>query len=226
MIASLFIGCNLIGDCEVGKGPTVTRTLSLSDFHSLNLSGSDKVYISQGEQQEVVVEGQQNIIDILDLRVQNGLWEIRISECVRRHEQLVFYITLPEIKYLALTGSGKIIGEDRLISPGIEIKVTGSGSISAEVNAALDCEITGSGEIILSGNSEFAEVEITGSGKYDSYGVQTADVEVNIQGSGDAYITATEHMDVRITGSGNVYYRGNPLINSSITGSGKLISKN
>ena len=216
----------MFNDCTEGKGPVVTRELNLDEFNSLQLSGSDKMYISQGAEQEVLVEGQQNVIDRIDLTVSNGFWNTRTRGCLRRYEQLVYFVTLPEINHLSLTGSGEIIVENTVESTNLEIKVTGSGSIKADVDADVDCEITGSGEIFLSGNSGYAEVDLTGSGTYDSFGLETDQVEVTIQGSGDAYVTALEKLNVRITGSGNVYYKGNPLINSSGTGSGKLISRN
>lgn len=230
VLISLFsvfgIGCQSIGDCINGSGPVVTSTLDLSPFHSLNFSGSDIVYLSQGEEQEVIVEGQQNVIDLLNRSVQNGVWDVRIMECVRRHEPLVYYITMSDIQGLSMTGSGKIIGENRLNATELDIRLTGSGSIDAEINASVDCEITGSGEVILNGDSESADISVTGSGVYEGYDLKTAQADVNIQGSGDVYLTCTDILDVLITGSGTVYYKGNPSINSSITGSGKLVSRN
>lgn len=111
LFSVFFIGCQSIGDCVNGSGPVVSSTLDLSQFHTLNFSGSDIIYLSQGENQEVIVDGQQNIIDLLNKRVQNGVWDARIMECVRRHEPLVYYITVPDIQGLSLTGSGKSLGK-------------------------------------------------------------------------------------------------------------------
>jgi len=225
LAALLAMGCDEMGDCERGRGPIVSQQLELDDFHGLQLSGSDKLYISQGPSQEVRVEGEQNIIDLLRTDVSGGIWNIRTRGCVGKHEQLVFYVTLPDISALSVSGSGDIIGENLISADAIDFQVTGSGSITAAIQADVDAEVTGSGKLNLKGESESLKIKITGSGECDTYDLQAEVVEVEVQGSGEAYVTALDQLDVSIKGSGNVYYRGSPTINSSITGSGKLIKR-
>ena len=102
---------NLFG-CESGHGSVVSRTLFLDDFHSLDLQSSADIFIRQGSQQEVVVEGQDNIIDLLDTRIRNGEWEIDFVDCIRNHDKIEIYITIPDIRDLTISGSGKIYGEN------------------------------------------------------------------------------------------------------------------
>lgn len=222
-----FVACDEPWDCTVGHGPRVTRSLPVPDFHSFELSGSDKVFIRQGAEQEVRVEGQENIINLIDLNVRDGYWNIRFRDCTRRHDDLVYYITLPEVRFMAVAGSGDIIAQNVLETSDMGFRVSGSGSISAEIDvASLNSEINGSGDIHVGGESSTAEVNISGSGEYHAYNLLTNNYNIRIQGSGDAYVTALEKLDVRISGSGDVHYKGNPTINSSISGSGKIISKN
>ena len=226
VISFIGMGCEEISDCERGRGPIVSRELQLPSFHSLKLSGSDKVIVRQGPRQEVRVEGQQNIIDLIRLDVTQGEWDIRTRGCIRHHERMVYYVTIPEIRSLALEGSGDIIGEDTFISPQAEFEVTGSGSIAAEVEAqAVEVEITGSGNVIITGASDLVDIEVTGSGECDAYGLSAEEVQVDVEGSGNAYVHALDLLKVDIKGSGDVYYRGNPVIHSSISGSGKLIAR-
>src|SRR5690606_23883270 len=154
LLSFMGMGCEEIRDCDRGQGAIVSGELQLPSFHSLKLSGSDKVIVRQGNRQEVRVEGQQNIIDLVRLEVTQGEWHIRTRGCVRRHERMVYYITVPEIQSLSLEGSGEIIGEDTFISPQIKFEVTGSGSITAAVEAqAVEVEVTGSGHLIAVGKS-------------------------------------------------------------------------
>lgn len=222
----LGMGCEELGNCESGRGPIVSKQLDLPSFHSLKLSGSDKVILRQGPQQEVMVEGQQNIIDLIRLEVIEGEWDIRTRGCIRQHEQMVYHITVPDIRALSVEGSGDIIGEDTFVSPQMEFEVTGSGSITANIQTvAVDAEVTGSGKLTLNGTSDNVGIEITGSGECDAYDLQAKEVEVDVEGSGNTYVTALTRLKVEIKGSGNVYYRGSPAIQSSISGSGKLIER-
>lgn len=220
------MGCGEIGECESGHGPRISRELQLPSFHSLKLSGNDRLILRQGAPQEVRVEGQQNIIELIRLDVDRGEWDIRTRGCVRRHQGLTYYVTIPEVRSLSLEGSGDIRTENILVSPEIQFEITGSGAISAEVEAqAVRAEVAGSGMLLLSGESEAADVEITGSGECQMADLRAQAVTVDIEGSGNAYVTALDLLKVDIKGSGHVYYRGQPAIHSSITGSGKLIKR-
>lgn len=226
LISFMGMGCEEIGECERGRGPIVSKELQLPSFHSLKLSGSDKVIVRQGPRQEVRVESQQNIIDLIRLEVDRGEWDIRTRGCIRHHERMVYYVTLPEIRSIALEGSGDIIGEDTFVSTQVEFEVTGSGSITAEVEAqAVEVEVTGSGNIIITGASDLVDIEIIGSGECDAYGLSAERVQVDVEGSGNVYVHALDLLKADIKGSGDVYYHGNPVIHSSITGSGKLIAR-
>ncbi len=219
--------CDPIFDCTKGEGPVVSQTISLNDFHSFTLTGSGKVYISQGEAQEVRVEAQQNIINLLNRRVNDGHWNIDISGCTRKIEEPVYYITLPEIRAMKITGSGDVYGEGTLETGDLDVRITGSGKLTADVIADhIDVEITGSGDVRLSGESETAELKISGSGELSAYELFVQSYDIKISGSGDAKVYAEENLNVRISGSGSVSYKGTPAVNSNITGSGKVVNRN
>lgn len=225
--ALVFSSCNDIWDCRKGEGPIVRETLTLEEFQRIKLSGSGKVYLSQGEEQQIEVEGQQNIIHNLNRRIRNGLWDIRFMDCVRKHEELVFYITLPNIRALEISGSGEIFGENLIESDQLELDISGSGSLTLDIDVvSLEIDIDGSGKMWLSGISDVADLDIAGSGELNAYDLEVIDYDVRISGSGKADVWAVETLDVKITGSGRVNYKGYPVVNSTITGSGKVVNRN
>src|SRR5690606_38173375 len=130
-------GCHDIWDCTEGEGPVTSNTLHLDPISSISLSGSSTVYLEQGDVQEVIVEGQQNIVNEMNGNVKNGHWDIRLRRCTNNHKELVYYITIPEISGLEVIGSGEIIGTNIFETSEIEINVTGSGNISADIETEI-----------------------------------------------------------------------------------------
>lgn len=227
VVAMLLGGCHEIFDCERGTGPTVSKTLLLEDFHSFELKGSSNVYLTQGEQQEVTVEGQENIIELLELDVHNGNWEIEFMECIRSHDELTFYITIPEVRSMTISGSGQIKTQNIIQSENLEMYIFGSGDIDANLDAAnLKGKITGSGDMKLSGQADFTDLGISGSGDFRAFDLFTKVCDVEISGSGNTRIYCEDELDVKISGSGNVYYEGTPSINASVSGSGNIFDAN
>ena len=221
-------GNNGIFDCIEGEGDVVTEDLLINDFKGLKLRGSSKVFLTQGSPLQVTVTGQPNIIENIETDIQNEVWEIEFEDCMRDYTQLVFYITMPEIDYLKVSGSGDIVGQNNFDSDIIDLNVDGSGSIDIAVENAsiVDADISGSGEILLEGFSNSIDSGVSGSGDLKAFNLETNIAKVKISGSGDAEVTVNDELDAEINGSGSIYYKGNPVIDVNITGSGKLISSN
>ena len=221
-------GNNGLFDCIKGEGNKVTQDLVIDEFHSVRLRGSSNVFITQGLDFQVRVEGQQNIIDNIELDVKDGEWEIEFEECQRDFTKLEFHITMPVIKNLEVSGGGDIIGENDFLVNEIDLKVDGSGSIEVRVIDAqdVDARISGSGKIIAKGNSNYIGSKVSGSGNLEAFDLETNIANINISGSGDAEVTVFDELDVKISGSGDVNYKGNPLVNVDITGSGDLNNSN
>ena len=213
--------------CVNGEGPIVSENLDLPSFTGVELSISGTVFIKQGPDQEVVIEGQQNIIDEIELDVRNGIWEIETRGCVRNLDELNVFITIPDIRFLKISGSGRIISENVLIVNDIEMHISGSGDMDIGLEADdIESKISGSGTIFMEGLADELDLMISGSGDYRAFDLESRIAFIEIRGSGSAEVTVTEELNVKISGSGDVLYKGNPSLNVEITGSGQVIDAN
>lgn len=211
-----------------GEGPKVNKTLNIAKFEGFTMAVSGKVYVRQGSEQSVKVEGQQNIIDNLKTEVSGGQWKIGFEKSVSRHEGLTFWITVPTLNRAAISGSGSIIGESAFRNVGnFEAAISGSGNIQLELEASgeVSSSISGSGDIRLSGTAHNHTIHISGSGDVDGSNLRSQACEVHISGSGDCQVYADEDLTVSSSGSGDVYYRGRPRVKARVSGSGKVEPK-
>lgn len=212
-----------------GKGPRVEKDLQLDDFNGIRLTISADVYLTPGRSQSVRVSAQQNIIDLLETEVDNGIWKIDTEENIDDHSKIKIYITVPEMDYVKLSGSGNIYTEGLFENNGkaVEVGVSGSGDLQFRTNArSLSAAISGSGDIELKGSTDDISIRVSGSGDIDAIDLTARNCEVRISGSGNAKVHATQDLNVRVSGSGDVYYRGRPNVQSRISGSGDLESVN
>ena len=188
-----------------GKGPTVKETVNISEIHSIGLGIAANIYLTQSNSQEIVIEGQQNIIDNIKRDVKNGSWNIEFEDRARNYEELNIYISLKTIKGLAIGGAGNIKGQTAF---------TGLGD--------LDISIGGAGQVELSGDAQDVDISIGGSGKVRASGLTAEHCSVSISGSGDCEVDVNEKLNVSIAGMGKVKYSGNPKVSSSIAGMGNV----
>lgn len=226
LAAISFVGC--INDdgsfgCTAGSGSIVEETFNFSEFKGLQLKCSADIFVTQGEEFSVVAESQANILDNLDLQMDGDVLEVDLDGC-NRDFQLKLFVTMPELTFLKISGSGNIKGENAFNSENLTLRVTGSGNIDLDLDyQTINAKITGSGNMDLKGICDEFDYTISGSGDINSFELDSNSGFVDINGSGDTEVFVNEFLSVKITGSGDVLFKGHPdEIVSDITGSGDL----
>ena len=98
--------------CKNGRGSRISEHFRLSDFDAVRLGLEATVFIEQGSESNITVRAQENIMDVLDLRVRNHTLVIDTDRCIWDHSPIEIFITMPEIKDLVVSGAGQIVGEN------------------------------------------------------------------------------------------------------------------
>ncbi|MFK7971601.1 MAG: head GIN domain-containing protein [Bacteroidia bacterium] len=234
------------GVCENGEGPIETVTLNVPSFDAITLSNSADVVVTQGPDQSVSVSGEQNIIDLIDTDVQDGVWKIRFTKCVRNMDDMTIYITVPELTAVKIDGAGDITGDGTFSTDKFVAEINGAGDIDMEVDAdeitadidgAGDIKMTlttkrlfstirGAGDLEFDGYTTLHDISLRGAGDVFGYDLESSEAVVSVAGAGDVKVSVVDKLDININGAGNVYYKGTPSLNIRIEGAGEVIDAN
>lgn len=228
-------------------GPIETQTYDNSDFKGVELDGAGDVFIYAGDVFEVEVTTHSDLFSKLNIYVSNGILHLGFKNEYHSidFDKLQYKITLPELHYASIDGSGEInVMDNFTMDNDFAMSIDGSGDIMAMKITAdrifadidgsgditttdIDCgiftaKLNGSGTIRTQGFARKQNVNLNGSGDVITDYLETIESYVDIDGSGNCKVWATEYLSVRIDGSGNVYYYGNPELRKTINGSGTL----
>ncbi|MBS1738626.1 MAG: DUF2807 domain-containing protein [Bacteroidetes bacterium] len=194
-----------------GSGSVITEQRNVANFYSIKVNGSSKVYVTQGLRYSVSAKAYENLLPIIETRVENGILIIGYKNNANvSNDNSEINITMPSLSSLELNGDGIIstIGSFNNIN-NFSVSLSGSGIIN--VNSATPTNYI---------------LNISGSGNINSFGVTSQNAVVNISGSGNASLSLTGSLKATISGSGNIYYKGDNInVTSNITGSGKVIKQ-
>lgn len=215
-----------------GEGPIVNKTLTISDFSSLDLAAAGKLVITQGPIQEVTATGHANIIDRVNKSVSGDTWSIDLEKGSYKDYELTIYVTIPYLNGIDLSGSGEVIVNDFTDQSDLNLELSGSGHIDLNNFSGtenLDIDISGSG--IITGYDQFSslrnlDIKITGSGEYQGFPIMADLCKIHMSGSGTCQVAVRNSLEVRISGSGIVYYQGNPTIMDHTNRAGSIINAN
>ncbi|MGA2407125.1 MAG: head GIN domain-containing protein [Bacteroidales bacterium] len=206
------------------------ETRDVKDFTKVSFGVAGDLYISFGPEFKVVLEGEKRVLGDIITEVSGGKLVIKKENWrININEKVTVYITMPELKGLGVSGSGKAKIKDAVKTGDLNLSVSGSGRIYTAdvVVSTLDCRISGSGDIIFggNGNANKADISISGSGNYEGEPLKIKSAEIHISGSGNCSCNVIESLRASVSGSGNVTYEGNPKIDAHVSGSGKVRSK-
>jgi hypothetical protein len=231
LVAALVLGaCVRFSDLDPtavkGSGTKATETRTLSQFSKVELEGAMDVFVSQGTNESVRIEADDNILKLITTEIKNGELELSTSESISPVTPIKVWVTTRSLEGLSIAGSGTIVTETPVTAEKFATSIAGSGDIHANVNAqTVDASIAGSGDVVLTGTAKLTSVSVAGSGDVRAIDLATQTATVDIAGSGNCEIDATEQITGNIMGSGSIYYKGEPKVSRSIMGSGDIRKK-
>ena len=99
---------------------------------------------------------------------------------------------------------------------------SGSAVFDGLAATAVTVQLSGSGDIDLTGTTDAQSVALDGSGSYLGSQLTSRTSDVRIAGSGNARVHAASQLTAEITGSGSIRYTGDPTLSTRITGNGTV----
>jgi len=204
---------------------------SVSGYHGVSVSGSIELFLTQGNEESVVIgaddtKWRNRVIT----EVNDGILHIYLDHKNKiqidwpNSKKIRAYVSVKNIDYLSSAGSGKVHTEGSLKSDKLKVDISGSGNIDAGFAVTdLTVGLSGSANADFSGNAENSDFHISGSGNIRGYDFKTAFCKASISGSGNVKITVTKELSAHISGSGNVVIKGDGMVRDySSSGSGKF----
>lgn len=212
------------------KASNDTQDRHLTGFDAVDAQGSFDVYITQGSSESVKVDAPADVINNVVTEVEDHVLKIHDKRHSGSdwnwtgHKKIVVYVTVRDINAIDVSGSGNVAFKDGLRSENFKIRVSGSGDVIGKIESKeLACNISGSGNMKLSGHAENSSVSVSGSGDYNGREVTTSGTTVQVSGSGNASINASSSITAAVSGSGDVRYTGGAQhVIKSKSGSGDI----
>jgi len=121
LAATLFIitftSCRFVTDKRIhGNGVMKSETRSVGSFNSVDVSGGLNVFVKQDSVVSVKIEGDENLLEYVQLRVDGGTLTIREEEGfnLRSMTGIKIYVSGPSFKHFEASGASDIYSENKI----------------------------------------------------------------------------------------------------------------
>jgi hypothetical protein len=222
LTAGVFTGCEYAIGIE-GDGNVVAKERKVTPFDQIDVSGAFTVVLKQGEREAVTVEADENLHEIIIVKVVGGTLLIDSEQNIRQAKKREVQVTFTELDRVEISGAVTLKNESMLELKNLMIEGRGASTIDMQVAAGrLDCKFSGASTVNLTGHAEHFSVELSGASDLNTFDLDAANVHLVVRGAGDARIAASEYLNVSISGAGSVIYQGDPQIEKHISGAGSV----
>lgn len=219
-------------------GQTTKKTLELAEFKGIYVNSNYTVYLKQTNKQEVTIETLPEILELTNIKVENGILMINVErkpdnpnksvwakiDDIKIKPTMKVTVSAKNINELQVNGGGKIVTENSLASDYLNLSVAGSGSMELDIKGNnVKTEISGSGSVILKGYATSNDIFMSGSGNLNAFTCELESAKVKMSGSGICEITASSNIDAIVQGSGSLKHKGNTRnVSKKVYGSGAI----
>jgi len=200
------------------------KVIELPEFKSIYLNANYTIYLKQTNKQEVQVEVLTEIFSLTEIKVENGILMVNLErkpespnksiwakiDDIKVNPTMKIYISMKQIQELQINGGGKIISENSISSPNLQLAVNGSGNMDLDIKGEqVKLDVTGSGNLKLKGYATVMNAFIGGTGNILAFDCPVETAKIKISGSGNCDVNVAQLIDALVYGSGTVRHKGN-----------------
>ena len=224
--ALLLSGCIQISGWKTvrGSGQITSESRTVSGFNQVSVSGSGELRITQGAEEALTIEADDNLLPLIKSEVSGGYLRIGPENVNLSPSKTIHYdLHVKDLNSVHLSGSLKAEA-GALKTEKLSLHISGSGRIQIGKLEAdvLETHISGSGDMVVAGQVREQHVGISGSGGHHAADLKCEQADISVSGSGNCVLWVTGILKTSISGSGAVEYYGTPQVNSHTSGSGKV----
>ncbi len=208
-----------------GNGNVTTQERQVASFDAIKVGCAIKLYISQGGQQSVKVETDENLQDRITTKVSNGTLSLDCNN-VNNATKIDVYVSVVNLSKLDASGASKVIGDSPIKSEIFGLYSSGAAKVNLNLETGIfnnetsgaanstitlnaktaNTEVSGAGNLALKGTADTHKTEVSGAGNLKAMEFVTNYTDAEVSGAGSARIMARKILKADLSGAGNLTY--------------------
>ena len=232
-IALMMMACQItgIGNINInrktvrGNGTLATEDRSVSGFNQVSLAGFGTVNITQGSEESLSIEAEENLMEYITTEVVGG--ELRIGfkqdTNVQPTKGIQYHLTVKDLNQVAVSGAADVECT-AFKTEKMKMDVSGAGKMVFNGLDVKDLTVnsSGAGTFTLAGTVDTQKVSLSGTGNYQAGDLKSRTASMTVSGAGNGTLWVTDSLNVEISGLGNVSYYGKPSVTKDVSGAGRV----
>ena len=228
-IATVSTSCMIDGISSVsGNRNVITETRKINDdFTKVEVGQGIQLFITQEDNVSLVVEADENLHDLIETEVRNGVLKISSRRNIRRAKSKKVYLSMPNINAIKATSGSDVVTENTIKADAFDVHVSSGADAKIDVNAETVNSSSSSGaDLRIKGTANSFTAKASSGSSIRAYSLESKSANVRVSSGADIDVYVIESLNARASSGGDIDFRGNPKNVDKRKSSGGSISSN
>ncbi len=207
----LTTSCIYTGPSIKGNGKVVEDTRKTKNFDEIKVTRGMNVYIIQGDHQKVVVKADENLLDVIETKVENNTLKVSASQNIRNASSKRVYITIPNLSKIISSSGSNVFSETELKFKDLELKSSAGSNMKLDVNVNdVNASASAGSNIKLEGIARNFTGSASSGSNIKAEDLNAKNGNVKVSSGANIWITVKDDFEAHASSGGNIFYYGNP----------------
>lgn len=230
VMAILFTSCDMhidLGDGIDGNGDVRTEKRDVKgDFTKIEAKRGLNVEVEQSNSYFVEVEADENLLEHITTKVENGTLIITTDENIDEYEAKTIRVKMPTITSLETTSGASLTGQNTFLGANLNAKSSSGSEIDIEVEIdTIDCETSSGSSITIKGKSLTLTTSASSGSEIDARNLMANEITSESTSGSSTEVYPIEILKAKASSGGSINYIHSPKTITKEESSGGSISK-
>ncbi len=212
---------------ENGNGNVTTEERSVNqEFDKVRGSSGIDVFLTEGSENKIVVEADENLHEFIETNISNGKLTIRSSKNIGRARAKKVYVTFTSLSSIEASSGADVIGKSVIKNETINLDSSSGADLEVEVFAKeLYAETSSGADIDVSGKTSNIYANASSGSEINAKNLLTVTCNAKASSGADIVVNVKEKIDAKASSGGDVRYYGDPKLVSKKGGRSGSVKK-
>ncbi|RXJ44392.1 head GIN domain-containing protein [Gelidibacter gilvus] len=217
ILSTLLSSCNF-GLGVMGNGNVLTKERTISgNFDQIEASRGIDVYLSQSDVESVTVQADENLHDIIIVKVEGNTLKIYADENISHSSAKKVMVNFKNISKVSSSSGSEVYSTGIISAETLELSSSSGSDMDLEVKVNnLHCEASSGSDLKVKGTANNLVAKASSGSDIKAENLLTAITDAKASSGADIHVNVSRELTAKTASGGDITYFGNPeTINKS-----------
>jgi len=196
---------------ENGNGNVRTEERHVGDFNGVHSSAGLHVYLTEGSENKVVVEADDNLHQYIEVYLEGNTLKIGTEKNIGRAKAKNVHVTFTNLESLKASSGSDLISNSVIKSEILSLETSSGADLEAEiVSKEVYLEASSGSDLKVSGRAGKAVVDASSGSDIKARELEVLSCNAEASSGADVAITVLNTIEAHASSGGDIQYFGNP----------------